>query len=68
MTAGVTETPLADLPRWRIEALTRQPARDLQLYRTALTHKSALPPELRLEKVGDWLGWPAAWACWAGAP
>ncbi|KAI3436039.1 hypothetical protein D9Q98_002096 [Chlorella vulgaris] len=48
--AGQCSSPLADLPRWRIEALTLSGVRDMDLYRTALTHKMALPPTLRLEK------------------
>ena len=50
--AGQTAATLADLPAWRVEALTGCGVRDMGLYRTALTHKSALPLELRLEKVG----------------
>jgi hypothetical protein len=44
--------PLLDLPAWRLERLTLCGVRDVNLYRTALTHRLALPQELRLEKVG----------------
>jgi hypothetical protein len=46
------QTPLADLQRWRVERLTLCAVRDLQLYRAAFTHKSALALHLRLHKVG----------------
>lgn len=35
-----------------MEQLTLTGVRDLGLYRAAFTHKSALPPEERTEKVG----------------
>lgn len=44
--------PLADLQAWQVERLTGCRVRDLSLYRAAFTHKSALPPELRVEQVG----------------
>lgn len=50
--AGRTSAPLADLAGWRVEQLTLSAVRDLDLYRAALTHKSALPTEERTQKVG----------------
>ncbi|PRW59825.1 ribonuclease III [Chlorella sorokiniana] len=57
---GHSVDPLADLQAWQVERLTGCHVRDLSLYRAALTHKSALPPELRvaqsyerLEFLGD---------------
>lgn len=57
--AGKHEDPLADLPRWRLEALIGGPVRNMSLFRQALTAPSALPEgqELasyeRLEFLGD---------------
>ena len=51
--------PLADLPRWRLEQLLDSGIRDASYYRSALTHPTALPTELRLvsyerlEYLGD---------------
>lgn len=50
--AGRTVAPLADLQAWQVERLTLCAVGDLDLYRAAFTHKSALPTELRVEKVG----------------
>ena len=58
---GWCEQPLRDLPRWRVEWLVGCGVRNLRLYRTALTHVSALPPHPewrtvsyeRLEYLGD---------------
>jgi hypothetical protein len=59
---GWTTAPLADLQAWQVERLVQCRVRDLDLYRTALTHKSALPPELRLAKVcGQMGGWVVGW-------
>ena len=49
--AGRAAAPLVDLERWRVERLTLCPVGSLDLYRTAFTHKSALLPEERLQKV-----------------
>ena len=51
--------PLPDLPAWRIEQLLGCGIRDISLYRSALTHPTALPTEdrvysyERLEYLGD---------------
>lgn len=59
--AGHSVDPLADLQAWQVERLTGSRVRDLSLYRAALTHKSALPAELRVTKVGCKL------SCWVGS-
>lgn len=55
---GKTEAPLADLPRWRIEALLGTHVYDMSLYRRALTSPGAVHDVVgcsyeRLEYVGD---------------
>lgn len=50
--AGQTAEPLADLQAWQVEQLTRTGVKDLSLYRAAFTHKTALPLDLRVAKVG----------------
>jgi len=56
--AGKTEAPLADLPRWRVEALLGTHVSDMSLYRRALTSPGAVHDMVgcsyeRLEYVGD---------------
>ena len=56
--AGKTEAPLADLPRWRLEALVGTYICDVSLYRRALTSPMAVDDVVRasyerLEYVGD---------------
>ncbi len=56
--AGKTEAPLADLPRWRVEALVGTYVCDMRLYRRALTSPMAVDDIVgasyeRLEYVGD---------------
>jgi ribonuclease-3 len=46
---GRWAAPLADLPRWRVEALVRTGVRDVSLYRAALTHSKAVAPGRRCE-------------------
>ncbi|KAK9811497.1 hypothetical protein WJX72_004836 [[Myrmecia] bisecta] len=57
---GRCPDPLADLPRWRVEALLGLPVCNLDLYRAAFTCSSVLPDDLvvdksfeRLEYLGD---------------
>ena len=57
---GLSAAPLADLQAWQVEGLTGARVRDLSLYRSALTHPTALPAEVRgahaydrLEFLGD---------------
>ncbi|BDA44828.1 probable ribonuclease 3 at C-terminar half [Coccomyxa sp. Obi] len=55
---GKTEAPLADLPRWRVEALVGTYVCDMRLYRRALTTPMAVEDAVdasyeRLEYVGD---------------
>ena len=56
---GRTLKPLSDVRRWQLEGLLGCGIRNTALYRTALTHPTALPPELRsksyerLEYLGD---------------
>ena len=49
---SAAQGPLADLQRWQIECLTQVRVQDIGLYRSAFTHKSALPIDQRVEKVG----------------
>jgi dsRNA-specific ribonuclease len=56
--AGKAECPLADLPRWRMEALLRTHVCDMDLYRNALTVPAAVTDPIgrsleRLEFLGD---------------
>ena len=58
--AGRSATPLADLPRHRIEDLVGCGVRDVRLYQTALSAPSAVEPDHmiaqsfdRLEYLGD---------------
>lgn len=63
--AGHSMDPLADLQAWQVERLTGCRVRDLSLYRAAFTHKSALPPELRVAQVSGKVLQVDAVGCWA---
>lgn len=47
----MTDSPLADLPAWRVSQLTGFPVRRLALYRKAFTHSSALQPARKTAQV-----------------
>lgn len=56
---GRCNDPLSDIKRWQLELLVGCGVRNVRLYRMALTHPTALPPEMRtesyerLEYLGD---------------